>query len=166
MRLSARIALIGTTLAVAGFGALLVYGPERVWERFVPIDLGPVDFASLQRSVSPNDALAATPGTVPVGLPIDTVLPIYARSVQELLNAIDERAANDGARIVASGANMRRYVTYSPTLRFPDTTVVEAVRLDVGTGVRAYARASLGYADMGANQKRLERWLGTLERSK
>lgn len=51
--------LAGSFLAAAA--VLLTAGPERLWETFGPADLGDVDFATLQRRDTPNEALACLP---------------------------------------------------------------------------------------------------------
>lgn len=149
------------TLAGLGALALTLYGRERAWERLAPSDLGAVSFDALVRSPTPNDALAATPL---LGMDAEIALPLYAAAPAEVLAAIDARVAAEGdrARTVAAGPLMRRTVTRSALMRFPDTTVIEAVEVPGGTALRAYARASLGRSDLGANAARLRDWLGGL----
>ena len=161
MRTLVRLVLGVAALVGLGFVGLLLYGPERAWERIAPSDLGPVDFARLTRSPTPNDALAATPGALPDGAPAaDIALPAFDATPAALLEAVDARATAEGAERVAADGTTLRFVTRSPRLRFPDTTVVEAVPLPDGRiGLRAYARASVGHSDLGANAARLERWL-------
>ena len=156
-----KIAVAVIAVATAAFPALLLYGPERVWKRVGPADLGPVDFAALSRSTSPNDALAATPGILPERLRPDFELPTYSAPPATVLATIEKRieALGDEAERVQAEGTALRYVTRSPTLRFPDTTVIEAIAMEQGTGVRAYARATVGKSDFGANRARLERWL-------
>ena len=156
-----KIVLAVVAVAAASSPALLIYGPERAWERVGPADLGPVDFATLERSPSPNDALAATQGTLPDDVEPDFELPIYSAPPAAVLKAIEERIAllGDRAERVAATATTLRFVTRSPTLRFPDTTVIEAVPVEGGTGLRAYASATVGKSDFGTNRERLKRWL-------
>lgn len=156
-----RLAKAALVLGALGGGLIFLVGPERVWARLGPTDLGPVDFAALIRSPTPNDALAATPGALPDTAPApDFTLPAYDDPPDRLLARVDTVAEAGGAETVAAGPTTRRYVTRSPKLRFPDTTVVEAVALPDGrTGLRVYARASIGVSDLGANAARLRRWL-------
>ena len=155
LRLLSRLAV----LVGLGFVGLVLYGRERAWERIAPADLGAVRFDALVRSPTPNDALAATPA---LGLAADAALPLYDAPLAAVMAAIDARIAAEGAQVVASGPTSRRVVTRSRFMRFPDTTVIEAVPVEGGTALRAYARASVGHGDFGANAARLQRWLGGL----
>ena len=154
--------LLGLVLAVAT-GAFLIYGRQNTWALLAPADLGPVEFDRLVRRSTPNDALAASPG---LATNPDFELPTYEASAARVMDALDRHIAalGDEIELVAQSSTMRRFVTRSPTMRFPDTTVIEAVPLSEGrTGLRAYARASVGQADFGANEARLRRWLLNLE---
>ena len=149
-------------LVAAGLGAFMIYGRERSWRLVAPADLGPVDFGALRRSPRPNDALAASRG---LDASADVVLPVYSATPQDVLAEVDARIAALGDEVerVETTPTKRRFVTRSRLMRFPDTTVIEAVPLHDGrTGLRAYARASLGYSDLGANAARLRRWLDDL----
>lgn len=172
MRLLVRLLSRLAVLAGLAVLALVLYGRERAWERIGPADLGRVEFDALVRSPSPNDALAATPG---LGLDADVALPLYEAPPEAVMAAIDAVIAREGAggraRVVETGPLLRRVVTRSPLMRFPDTNTIEAVPLGGGgegepteerTALRAYARATVGHADMGANARRLEAWLGAL----
>lgn len=152
------VTYMGIALVVAT-GAFLIYGPERTWALFAPADLGPVEFDSLVRRETPNDALAASSG---LAEDADVELPTYEADAASVMDAVDRRIAElgDEAELVAQSPTMRRFVTRSPVMRFPDTTVIEAVPMPEGrTGLRAYARASIGQSDLGANEARLRRWL-------
>ena len=154
-----RIASRGLILVAIGMAGIVIYGRERLWERFAPTDLGPIDFARIERSASGNDALAASASLS--GDP-DITLPDYAADAETVLGEIDARISGLGeaVTVVERSPTTRRIVTRSRLMRFPDTTVIEAVPLPHGgTGVRAYARASLGKSDLGANEARLRRWL-------
>ena len=157
-----RIVLRVLVLAGLGFLGLVLYGRDRAWERVGPADLGRVDFAALVRSPHPNDALAATPVLDPAA---DIALPLYLAPPEAVMAAIDAVIAGQGpgrAEVVETGALLRRVVTRSPVMRFPDTTVIEAVPVRGGTALRAYARATVGRSDFGANARRLREWLGGL----
>ena len=154
-----RIVLRLVALLALGFAGLVLYGRERAWERVGPADLGRVDFAALVRSPTSNDALAATPA---LGLDADVVLPLYLAAPDEVMRAIDAVIAAEGGEVVEATPTLRRIVTRSKVMRFPDTNTVEAVPVDGGTALRAYARATVGQSDFGANAERLRRWLGGL----
>ena len=161
MRLLLRLA----GLVLLAFAALVLYGRERAWERVGPSDLGRVSFDALVRSPAPNDALLATPA---LGLNADAPLPLYRATPEAVMAAIDAVIAREGAQVVEAGPTLRRVVTRSPLMRFPDTTTIEAVPVEGGaangggTALRAYARATVGRSDFGANARRLRDWLGAL----
>lgn len=158
-RLLLLIILLGGT-AVAIF---FVYGPERVWALIAgPADLGSYDFAAARRSAKPNDALACTPGLC--GTKPDFELTVQDETPEALIARIAIAIAYDFPQAVRvdDRKNPRhlRYITYSPLMRYPDTTTIEAASLPDGrTGLRAYAKAQLGSGDFGMNRKRLETWL-------
>ena len=138
---------------------------ERLWRKIGRDDLGPVDFRALERSETPNDALAATPGSLAPGASVDFALPRYALAPEALIDRVERRvtAVAPNARLVERKPDGLRYVTRSPSMRFPDTTVIEAVALpDGATGLCAYARASLGRSDFGKNRQRLRAWLAEM----
>ena len=158
-----RILLRLAALLALGFSGLVLYGRERMWEKAGPADLGRVEFDALVRSPTPNDALAATPV---LGLDADVALPFYLASPAEVMAAIDAVIAREGGEVVEATPTLRRVVTRSRVMRFPDTNTIEAVPMEGmgegGTALRAYARATVGQSDFGANAARLERWLGGL----
>ncbi len=156
--------LVLIVLGAAATLGFFAFGPERVWSRIAgDPDLGRYDFSAARRSPTPNDALACTPGIC------GSAPDIRLTAVEDTPETVIERVALDIAYRFPEAIRVDRredaahlrYVTHSPLMRFPDTTVIEAVRLPEGkTGLRAYARAQLGSSDMGANRTRLESWLG------
>ena len=142
------------------------YGREKSWERLAgPPDGGRIDLVSVQRSSTANDAMAATAGLRPDA---DIVLPVFGGPPAALMSQIARQIeANDWlARRVDNGEDPfhMRYVTYSPTMRFPDLVSFEAISLGDGQiGLIAYARAQLGRFDFGANRRRLELYLATVD---
>lgn len=152
-----------TASAVAAVAAVGV-GPGALWSLFGPADLGPVDFATLVRRTSPNDALAAAPDLTPARA--DLVPPEYAARAPALRAALGaalqteprvERVAMDDDALVD------RYVQRTTLLRFPDTVVVQFFERPGGRStVAMYSRSLVGHSDLGANRARVERWLGKL----
>ena len=155
--------VIAAIVAALG-GVFLLLGPERIWTLFGPADLGPVMFESLRRRDRPNDALACPPDLCPAKIdivpPEFTVAPsvlreAFARAIlperRLTLVDIDDRMSTD------------RYVQRSEKMRFPDTIVVRFLeRPDGRSTIAIYSRSQLGYADMGVNLRRIERWLEKL----
>jgi uncharacterized protein (DUF1499 family) len=152
-------------LAVLAVVAFLVVGPERVWGVFGPADLGPVDFARLERRGSPNDALACPEGFCG-GARAEIPSPVFAMDARALAAAM-ERALASESRLervaVDAAAGTARYVQRTPLLGFPDT--IELRYLDLpggGSSLVIYSRSKLGHSDLGANRARIERWLARL----
>lgn len=138
----------------------LVYGRAETWRLVAgDPDLGQFDLSTPTRSERPNDALFCTPGLCE-GVPVDSELPEYAMPPSELIARIVTvmvETAPVAERVDNGGDPARaRFVTYTQTMRFPDTNSFEAVPLGNGrTGLVAYARAQLGSSDVGNNRKRL-----------
>lgn len=153
-------------IVIAGL-VFVLYGRENTWRAIAgDPDLGPFDLTNLTRSDRPNDALLCTPGLCD-GVNVDAPLPAYDMTVDALMAVLNEQinAQPDIKERVDNGENPAalRYVTWTNTMRFPDTNQFLAVDLGDGrTGLIAYARAQLGYSDQGNNRARLERWTAGL----
>ena len=147
------------------FGIFQLIGPERVWAMFGPADLGAVNFESLQRRTTPNDALAC-----PVNVcqaKADLVSPVFGVSAQDLRLAFARAIATEPRlfRVDSDDANLtERYVQRTRLMRFPDTIVVRFFDLpDRQSTIALYSRSQLGEGDMGVNLARVQRWLSVLE---
>jgi uncharacterized protein (DUF1499 family) len=144
-------------LAIAGF---LTLGPERLWAEFGPPDLGAVDFATLQRSATPNDALACLPEFC--AAQADLPAPVIARPVDEVFRAAQEAVAHE-PRLEQVDANAAqgtlRYIQRSKIMGFPDTINLKVVPLADGrSAVLISSRSQIGKGDMGVNLARVTRW--------
>jgi uncharacterized protein (DUF1499 family) len=158
--------LFGLAVFVALLGlAVLLLGPARIWDLFGPADLGPVDFARLERRSSPNDALACPEGMCGAAR-VDIVTPVFAMDARALRAAMTRAlAAEPDLQRVAADADAlaERYVQRTRLLGFPDTIDLRYVDLpDRRSTLALYSRSKLGYADLGANRARIERWLERL----
>jgi len=146
----------------------ITYGRADTWALiFGNPDLGSFERSAPVRASRPNDALLCTPGLCD-SVTVDTALPDYAASPERLIAGIDEafRASGEIFRRVddTSDPAQARYVTWTPLMRFPDTSSFEAVPLGNGrTGLVAYGRAQIGYSDGGVNRRRLENILARLQ---
>ena len=144
-------------LAVAGF---LTLGPERLWAEFGPPDLGAVRFATLQRSATPNDALACLPEFC--AAKADLPAPVIARPVNEVFLAVQEAVEREPRleQVEAHAAQgTLRYVQRSKVMGFPDTINVRVVPTATGgSAVLIYSRSQIGKGDMGVNLARVKRW--------
>lgn len=153
------------TVATVGF---LIYGRENTWQLIAGNpDQGPFELAAPVRSDRPNDALLCSPGLCE-GVAVDGALPVYDMAPEALIAALRAaiEAQPDRKQRVDEGTDPAalRYVTWTDTMRFADTSQFLAVDLGDGrSGLVAYARAQLGRSDMGNNKARLERWTGAIE---
>ncbi|WP_419906180.1 DUF1499 domain-containing protein [Hoeflea sp.] len=142
-----------------------VFGREKTWMRVAgPPDRGRLNLIEIRRSPTANDALACTKG---LREDCDFELPSFDESPERIMDRLAARIESSDAlaRRVDDGADPKhlRFVTYSPTMRFPDLVSIELVDMaDSRTGMIAYARAQLGRLDFGANQQRLRLYLKDL----
>ncbi len=154
-------------LCLAGFAGLIgSVAIEDVYAKvFGPPVLGFVDFATLVRRASPNDALACPPD-VCLKARIDLVPPDYPVPA-ERLRAIVAEVVQGEPRTMSTWANsfpdevaQDRYGVRSRIFRFPDTVNVEVVARGANRSTLAlYSRSQIGTWDFGVNRARLERWL-------
>lgn len=156
--------VVGFTL-LAALGLFVLYGRENSWALFFGrADLGRVDFATLARSPSPNDALACPPGHCRA--PADIVPPVFAVPAEDLRRALRAIvAAEPRVERVADypEALEERYVARSAAMRFPDTIrVVYLPRGPAASTLALYSSSQLGRSDFGVNRARLEHWLARL----
>ena len=135
------------------------------WPRLGTADLGDVDFATLARRESPNDALACTPQFCAASA--DVAAPVFARPQAEVLRAVQQAVAVEPRveQVAAdAGSGTLRYVQRSRLMGFPDTINVKVMPTpDGGSAVMLYSRSKLGHSDMGVNRARLERWIRLIE---
>ena len=144
-------------LAVTGFVTL---GPAKLWAEFGPADLGAVDFATLQRRTTPNDALACLPEFCAASADIPAL--VIARPVGEVFPAVQQAVAMEPRleKVDASAAQgTLRYVQRSEVMAFPDTINIKVAPMaDGGSAVLIYSRSQIGKGDMGVNLARVKRW--------
>jgi hypothetical protein len=159
------IPLVIAAGAAVAAGAFFAIGPERVWQRFGPADLGDVDFATLQRRETPNDALACRPEFCAANSDLEA--PLFARPVPEMFSVVEAAVAGEHdlqktAQDESQGT--LRYVQRSRLMRYPDTINVKvAATPDGGSAVLIYSRSQIGRSDLGVNRARIERWIKLIE---
>lgn len=165
MRLVMMMISAAVALAAVAILAFFVLGPARIWGVFGPADLGPVDFARLERRSSPNDALACPAGACGTAT-VDIVPPVFAVDARALRAAMERalQAESNLSRVaVDAAAGTERYVQRTPLLGFPDTIDVRYLDLSGGrSSLALYSRSQLGKSDLGANRARIERWIARL----
>jgi uncharacterized protein (DUF1499 family) len=124
-------------------------------------DTALVDFATLQRSTTPNDTLACPPNlcsakTDFVTEPVSLSAPELAAKVTATL------LAEPRTELMMQDAEGRRFVFVqrSRLFRFPDTVNVAIMAVDETHATLAiYSRSNYGYGDLGVNRARVEDWL-------
>jgi hypothetical protein len=139
-------------------------GIGRLWGLFGPVDQGPVDFATLERRNTPNDALVC-PSWLCRAAP-DIAAPLYELPADALRRIVIGVVLRDDAVQVAEGGASRsdRFVVRTRWLRFPDTVDLMVIPLGPDRSTLAlYSRSLVGRGDFGTNLARLRRWLGDPE---
>jgi len=140
---------------------------ERVWQGlFGPPDLGPVDFATLERRSTPNDCLVCPKDFCPGAAP-DFEPPVFALPAWRL-RAVASRAILEepNTELVHSDAGQDRFLVRTPLMRFPDTVDMTVIGLgDDRSTLALYSRSQIGRSDFGTNARRLRRWLARVSRS-
>lgn len=153
------LAAILVVLVLAIAAAFLVLGPERLWAQFGPADLGDVDFATLVRRDTPNDALACLPEFC--SAKADIPAPVIALPVAQAFPAVEQALLREPRVSLAAAdpaQDTLRFVQRSRLMGFPDTINVRLVATAGGSAVLIYSRSQLGKADMGVNLARVKRW--------
>lgn len=159
--------LVIVAIGVALGAVFLLYGREESWAvLFGPPDMGPVEFATLQKTPRPNQVLLCPVDVCKAATP-DMMPPVYAVSIDKLRDAfhqiISEEAHTEQVAVDA-GRQTERYVVRTNLMRFPDTVCVKFIALDNDTSTLAiYSQAQIGYSDRGVNKTRVQRWLNELD---
>ncbi len=157
--------LAGLIILVAAAALFFRFaGPERIWELFGPADLGNVEFETLQRRTTPNDALACPSSLCPGQS--DILPPIFPVNPADLRKAM-RKALMSERRLtlvdVEDNPPADRFVQRSERMHFPDTIVVRYLELGPSRStVAIYSRSQLGRKDFGVNAARVERWIRKL----
>jgi uncharacterized protein (DUF1499 family) len=163
-----------TALKIIGLGVVLVavltcatfviLGSDRFWRLGGDPDLGDVPFETLQRRMSPNDALACPPSLCEAKRDIES--PTYGMSAADLRKAFGSAITSEPRlqSVASDDATLTdRYVQRSRWLGFPDTIIIRFLdRPDNRSTVALYSRSQFGEGDLGVNRARIERWLAVL----
>ena len=128
--------------------------------------IAPVDWATLTRSPTPNDALICPAGHCPRAR-VDREPPTYALEPSALLARLKEtvRAEAHTVELPVGGDRAARFIQYTPLMRYPDTIDVAVLPVAGGSTLALYSRSLIGRGDFGVNRARLERWLAALDAS-
>ena len=165
--------IVAAVLVACAIAAVLVATRQQVYAGIARLsgparDMGPVDFATLRRRSSPNDALACPPGRCAFARP-DRETKTYDIPADELAIRLAHVArAEPGTHALPCDppCGLLRFVQYSRIMRFPDTIDVEILPAGDGKSTLAiYSRSLVGYGDFGVNRARIERWLAALDKA-
>lgn len=124
-----------------------------------------VDPATIALRGTPNEILAAVPGTTAAVPQIP--LAVEPESPEALLARFDAIARAQPRVTVLAGSvaeGMITYVQRSRLVRFPDYITVKVVPEDGGAGLIVWSRSRYGRGDFGVNRARVEAWLTALKR--
>jgi len=163
-KLMLTIFAIVVVVAVITAGVIFLVGPERIWSFVGPPDLGPVEFETLERRITPNDALVCPPDLCEAKS--DLTPPLFAVDAATLRAAMAKVIATEPRTTLIDRNDTtltERYIQRSALLKFPDTIVVRYIEPpEGGTTLAVYSRSQLGHSDLGVNLARLKRWLRKL----
>jgi len=123
------------------------------------------DPLNIVTSETPNSFRMAPQGSTSER--IDVISPVYSEDPFVLAEAFDEFVLKQRATVRIAGLPpelMMTYVQRTEKLKFPDYISVRFIDMgDGNTSIAVYSRSRYGYADLGVNQARVERWVKTLE---
>ena len=148
---------------MTGYG--IYYGLAKL--SGAPLDIGPVNWMTLTRHRTPNDALVCSTGRCPNAKP-DGEAKSYPIPPEQLLAQLKKIAvAESSTRELPCGTNCdraARFVQHTRLMRFPDTIDLEVFPAGEGQSTLAiYSRSLIGRKDFGVNRARVERWLAVLD---
>lgn len=125
-----------------------------------PLDIGPVDWATLRRHATPNDALVCPASYCPRAMP-DREPAVYPTEPSALLARLKEveRAENNTAELYCGTdcGERARFIQYTRLMRYPDTIDIQVFPVTGGATLAIYSRSLIGRGDFGVNRARIER---------
>ncbi len=124
----------------------------------------PSNLSLLERSSSPNDALACTPGVCAAQADIDSpVFPVALPALMEIAGKViasQPRTEQVGEELEA---NRMVFVQRTKVLGFKDTIWVQGTEVEDGSSLIMYSRSNIGYYDFGVNRDRLRTWVAAIQ---
>lgn len=143
-----------------GYGAY--YGLAKLIG--APLDIGPVDWATLRRHKTPNDALVCAADHCP-NARSDSEAKVYATPPGELLARLRAiaLAEPDTRELPGAPENGARFVQLTKLMRFPDTIDAAVFPAGPNSSLAIYSRSLIGRKDFGVNRARIGRWLAALD---
>lgn len=142
---------------VSGQAAIL--GHHRTMTQFI-------SFKTLKRPSKPNTYLVA-PADFCLAAEPDRISPIFELAPDDLFANLVALVENERGWIdpLLEPDTLRlKFIAQSPIMRFKDDVDIAVVPAASGTGsqLAIYSRSRVGYSDLGANRKRIERLLEKL----
>jgi uncharacterized protein (DUF1499 family) len=131
------------------------------------LDIGRVNWTTLTRHTTPNDALVCPAARCPSAKP-DWEPKLYAMAPGDLLERLKRVAlAEPGTNELSCApdcARVARFIQRTRLMHYPDTIDVEVFPVsDNRSTLAIYSRSLIGRSDFGVNRARVERWLGGLD---
>jgi uncharacterized protein (DUF1499 family) len=127
-----------------------------------PLDIGPVDWATLRRRPSRNDALVCPAGLCPNAVP-EHEAKTYAVLPDALLARLTAIIlADPRTRALSAEPGRARFIQVTRMMRYPDTIDAQVFAADGGSTLAVYSRSLVGRKDFGANPARVARWMAKL----
>ena len=128
-------------------------------------DVGPVDWARLERRTSPNDSFFGEESVAPLAR-ADGAAPLFDETPLALMQklravALAEPRTQELYEGGAAGTHLR-FVQRSWLLGYPDIIDAMAYPRGEGSSLALYSRSLVGRSDLGVNRARIERWLNRL----
>lgn len=156
--------LIGGIAVVVAL-LVLVAGREKTLEIiFGPLDLSPVDFATLRLRDKPNQFLVCPPGYCAAKAHMTS--PVFAGSADDLKQrwlAMLKRQPRVEMGAADAAGMQYDFIQRSDLVRYPDSITVRFIPLDGGKATLAiYSRSHYGRSDFGVNEARVRAWLAAL----
>lgn len=131
-----------------------------------PLDIGPVDWQTVTRHATPNDALVCPAGRCPNARP-DGEAKAYNMTPGDLLARLKGVALSEPRTRELDCEphcdRTARFVQYSRLMRFPDTIDVAVFPAGDNATLAIYSRSLIGSKDFGVNRARVRRWLAALD---
>ena len=122
-----------------------------------------MNLRDIDRSTSPNDALACPPGICRANSDFES--PVFAIGKTKLTDiALTAFKAQPRTELVRrdSALDQMVFVQRSRLFGFPDTIWIQGETIDEQASIIIYSRSNYGYWDLGVNRERVQNWLEIL----
>ena len=125
-----------------------------------------MDLREIERTRSPNDALACPAGLCRSQPDFDS--PVFSVDKKNLLERAKTVITEEPrTELVGEDPALDQlvFVQRSAIFGFPDTVWIQGTNVGARTSIIVYSRSNYGYWDMGVNRSRVRAWLEKLKRS-